>query len=301
MVQREVTARTNIVQFAQEGPEMPDLQWKTLTKRRQSSTKGIPPGKEDLAWVTNTVTLVYGESDAVLVDTFLSQEQSSELAQWLSDSGRNLSAVYITHAHADHFFGLGIVLDRFPQAKAIATAPVVEAITRQTKPDFIKTFWESRFPGQLPKEFATPNVLEGNTFSLEGKQLEVVPLGSTDTVNTTALHVPSIKLVMSGDAVYNNTHLYLAECDERARGEWLHALDIIDELHPVAVVTGHGVLDPDHSPRHIDETRRYIKAFNLVARNTSTRKELYEQMLSLYPNRVNPGALWAAASAVKAT
>jgi hypothetical protein len=54
------------------------LKWKLLTKKRPSSTQGIPPGKEALAWVTNTVTLIYGERDAVLVDTFLSAEHSKE-------------------------------------------------------------------------------------------------------------------------------------------------------------------------------------------------------------------------------
>jgi hypothetical protein len=58
---------------------MPKLNWKLLTKKRGSSTKGLPPGKEDLAWVTNTVVLIYGERDAVLVDTFLSVEHSKEL------------------------------------------------------------------------------------------------------------------------------------------------------------------------------------------------------------------------------
>jgi hypothetical protein len=58
--------------------------------------------------------------------------------------------------------------------------------------------------------------------------------------------------VISGDAVSNNTHLYLAECDEKARVEWLRALDKIQALHPKAVVAGHGVLNPDSSPRHIE-------------------------------------------------
>jgi hypothetical protein len=69
-------------------------------------------------------------------------------------------------------------------------------------------------------------------------------------------------LVVSGDAVYNNTHPYLAECDEKARGEWPRALDKIEALHPNAVAAGHGVLDPDSSPRHIGETRAYIRDFN---------------------------------------
>ncbi|RDJ05049.1 hypothetical protein [Rhizobium grahamii] len=124
-------------------------------------------------------------------------------------------------------------------------------------------------------------------------------LGHTDTSHTTALHVPSIGLVISGDGVYNNTHLYLAECDEAARAGWLHALDIIESLEPKAVVAGHGVLDPDSSPRHIAETRQYLQDFAATIPVTKTVMEFYEKMLCLYPNRVNPGSLWAAAKAVK--
>src|SRR6201993_3760714 len=61
------------------------LNWKLLTKKRGSSTQGLPPGKEDLTWVTNTVTLIYGDRDAVLVDTFLSEQQSRELLDWRFD------------------------------------------------------------------------------------------------------------------------------------------------------------------------------------------------------------------------
>jgi hypothetical protein len=58
---------------------MSKLNWKLLTKKRGSSTQGLPPGKENLAWVANTVALIYGERDAILVDTFLSIKHSKEL------------------------------------------------------------------------------------------------------------------------------------------------------------------------------------------------------------------------------
>ena len=233
-----------------------------LTKKRDSSTQGLPPGKEDLAWVTNTVTLIYGERDAVLVDTFLSVQHSRELVDWVVESDKNLTTIYVTHAHGDHFFGLKLLLDRFPNARAFATASSVAGMQNQIKPDFIKSFWEPRFPGQVPQQLVTPEILKGDTLYLEGDVLKVIELGHTDTANSTALHVPSIGLVVSGDAVYNNTHPYLTECDEKARGEWLRALDKIEALHPNAVVAGHGVLNPDSSPRHIGETRAYIRDFN---------------------------------------
>ena len=278
---------------------MSNLNWKLLTKKRAGVTKGLPPGKEDLAWVTNTVTLIYGERDAVLVDTFLSVQHSKELVDWLVESGKNLTTIYITHAHGDHFFGLKLLLDRFPGAKAFATRSVVAAMQNQIKPDVVRSFWEPRFPGQVPAELVVPEVLDGNTLYLEGEELNVVHLGHTDTSDTTALHVPSIGLVVSGDAVYNNTHLYLAECDERARGEWLAALDKIEALHPRAVIAGHGVLDPDSSPRHIEATRRYILDLNAMVASTSTALDLYERMLALHSDRVNPGSLWATAKTAK--
>jgi glyoxylase-like metal-dependent hydrolase (beta-lactamase superfamily II) len=275
------------------------LKWKLLTKKRGSSTKGIPPGKEALDWVTNTVTLIYGERDAILVDTFLSEEQSKELVEWVTESGRNLTTIYVTHAHGDHFFGLKLLLDRFPNARAVATPAVAEGIRKQVDPDFIKNYWETRFPGQIPKELVVPDVLEGNEMELEGKELMVVQLGHTDTVCTTCLHVPSIDLVVSGDCVYNNTHLYLAECDEAARKEWLAALDKVESLHPRAVVAGHGVLDPDNDPSHIQETRKYIIDFNKTLNSSATARDLYDTMLALYPDRVNPGSLWAACNVAK--
>jgi glyoxylase-like metal-dependent hydrolase (beta-lactamase superfamily II) len=278
---------------------MSKLEWKLLTKKRESATKGVPPGKEALAWVTNTVTLIYGQHDAVLVDTFLSQEHSKELVDWVVESGKNLTTIYITHAHGDHFFGLKLLLNKFPNAKAVATASVVAAIQDQIKPEYVKSFWEPRFPGQLPSQLAAPEVLDSDTFYLEGEELKVVELGHTDTSHTTALYVPSIDLVVAGDGVYNNTHLYLAERDEETVNEWLQALDKIETLHPKAVVVGHGVLNPDSSPRHIAETRRYLRDFVASLASTSTALELYQKMLSLHPDRVNPGSLWGAAKASK--
>jgi len=276
-----------------------ELKWRLLTKKRGSSTQGIPAGKEHLAWVTNSVTLIHGRRDAVLVDTFMSAQHSRELVDWVAGSGKNLVTIYVTHAHGDHYLGLKLLLDRFPNAKAIATAPVVAAIQDQIKPEFVKSFWEPRFPGQLPSQFAAPEVLDGDTLSLESEAVKVVELGHTDASHSTALYLPSIGLVVSGDCVYNDTHPYLAECDEKARNEWLQALDRIESLHPKAVVAGHGVLDPDSSPRHIEETRRYIRDFNACLAMTSTPLELYQRMLSLYPDRVNPGSLWAAAKAAR--
>src|SRR5580704_6870844 len=91
-----------------------DLQWNVLTIKRPGLTRDLPPGKEELMWVANSSTLIYSERNAVLVDTFLTTGQSQTLLDWVVVSGKNLTAIYVTHGHGDHFFGLAALLERFP-------------------------------------------------------------------------------------------------------------------------------------------------------------------------------------------
>jgi hypothetical protein len=106
--------------------------------------------------------------------------------------------------------------------------------------------------------------------------------------------------VVACDAAYNDVHLYLAESNAQTRREWISALDKIESLNPRAVIAGHKRPENDNSPRIVEETRQYIRDFDRLAETTTTAQELYDKMLELYPDRVNPGwALWNSARAVK--
>jgi hypothetical protein len=79
--------------------------------------------------------------------------------------------------------------------------------------------------------------------------------------------------------------------------EWLRALDLIDGPNPHAAVAGQRTGRTD-DPKIPDETRAYIRDFDRIVENTRTPK-LYEQMLTVYPDRINPGALWSSARVEK--
>src|ERR1700720_1144117 len=275
------------------------LSWDVLTIRRPGLTRDLPAGKEELMWVANSSTLIRGERDAVLVDTFLTIEQSQTLLSWVVASGKNLTAIYITHGHGDHFFGLAPLLERFPGAKAVATAEVVGAMREQLSPASIESFWRRLFPGEIPDRLLLAEPLEDNELKLEGHKLVVVNAGRTDTAHSTCLHVPSIGLIVGGDAVYNGIHPYLGETDTGSRLEWISTLDKLEALKPKAVVAGHKVPENDNDPRIIAETRQYLRAFNRLNEATVNARQLYDAMLEIYPDRVNPGSLWGAANTAK--
>jgi glyoxylase-like metal-dependent hydrolase (beta-lactamase superfamily II) len=273
--------------------------WDVFVAKRQGLTRDLPPGKEEWMWVPGSATLIYGEKDAVLVDTLLTVDQAKALVEWVAAHGKNVTTIYLTHGHGDHFFGLGAVLDRFPNARAVATPDVVKVMRRQASPEYVASFWRARYPGQIPERLAIAEELKENVIRLEGRELIAVPLGHTDTDNTTCLHVPSAGLVVAGDAAYNDVHLYLAESNAQTRREWIAALDTIEALKPRAVIAGHKKAEREDSPRIIEETRQYIRDFERLAEETTTARELYDRMLELYPNRANPGSLWGSARSVK--
>src|SRR5713101_5037578 len=263
-------------------------------------TSDLPPGTEQRLWSPISATLISGDRDAVLVDAFITVEQAHALGEWVEAHGKRLTTLYATHGHGDHFFGASTLLQRFPRARLVATPDVVKTMRQQASPQSLASFWTPRFPGQIADQLVLAEELTGNVIDLEGHDLVVVPLGHTDTDNTTCLHVPSIGLVVAGDAAYNDGHLYLAESNAQTRREWIAALDTIESLNPRAVIAGHKRPGKDDSPRIIEETRQYIRDFDRVAETTTTARELYDKMLELYPDRSNPGlALWISARAAK--
>ncbi|MFF8726304.1 MBL fold metallo-hydrolase [Streptomyces sp. NPDC015171] len=259
----------------------------------------LPPDLPRRMWSPITATLITGERDAVLVDALMTAEQAGRLADWVAASGKNLTTVFVTHGHGDHWFGLGTLLERFPHARAVATPAVVRQMEKQMAPEFVASFWRTRFPGQIPDRLVAAEPLDGDRLDLEGNDLVVVGLGHTDTDDTTCLHVPSVGLVVAGDAVYNDVHLYLAESPAEGRRSWLDALDTIAALNPRAVVAGHKRPGRPDDPATIAETRRYLHDFEAVAERTTTPADLYRGMLELHPGRVNQGALWGSARSAK--
>jgi glyoxylase-like metal-dependent hydrolase (beta-lactamase superfamily II) len=280
---------------------MSQLHYESLLARRQGLTRDLPAGdNEDLRWVVNSATLIFGDHDGVLVDTFVTVEQNERLIDWVTAQGRRLTYIYLTHGHGDHVYGIGQLLSAFPGAQAVATAGTIAEARIQASDEVRDGFWGKLFPGQIPQP-VIPDELAGDAIPLEEHELGVIETGHTDTTGTTVLWCPSLRLIVAGDVVYSHTHMFLAETTAASRQEWIAALTRLKDLDPRHVVAGHKQPGGTDDPADIDESIRYLTDFDNAAAQTATPAELYEAVLHKHARRANPGALWGAAKLVKAT
>ena len=116
----------------------------------------------------SAATLIYGRNDAVLVDTFMTVDQSNSLADWVASKHKNLTTIYITHGHGDHWFGVGTILERFPKARVVATASTIAVMQGNASAQGLAA-WGAGFPGQIPANLVLAEELKGNVIDLEGR------------------------------------------------------------------------------------------------------------------------------------
>ena len=247
-----------------------------------------------------TATIVTGPTEAVLVDTLYTPDDVERLAQAIEATGKTLTTIYITHAHFDHYFGLGALLERFPGARGVALPSVAEFIrTTHAAGRALAEYW---LPGKTVDSTVLPEALDGDAILLDGHELRAIEVGQGDIAHSTVLHVPSIDAVVAGDVVYNGVHQMLGVSAPDDWPRWIESVDKIAALNPKVVIAGHKRADlaDDDMPAILDGTRDYITAFIEELAGSQNADELIARMTERFPDRINRATLgFSAAAAIE--
>ncbi|KAH8897279.1 Metallo-hydrolase/oxidoreductase [Thozetella sp. PMI_491] len=261
----------------------------------------LPDGSIGL-WQPTVVTLVSGQSEAVLIDTLFTTDQAAALGDWIEETipGKRLTTIYITHGHGDHWFNGPYMQKRFPGVEIVSTAHSIDHMATQLTPD-LRQFWNELFPGQIDEDsfqiLAKP--LKDNKFTIEGHLFEAVDVGHSDTDETTFLHIPDLDMVVAGDIVYNDVHMWMRESTlQSQRDAWLRSLDKIAIEKPGIVVGSH------HRPGGVDgafnvgASKDYISTYSKLVAVAENAVDLYNKVLAAYPNRIGKLVLWLGCQAM---
>src|ERR1700681_2483283 len=235
----------------------------------------------DQFW-TNSV-IIDGEHEVMLVDAQLTRKNADKVLQEVNATKKPLFIIYIAHEHADHFLGLEVFKEAYPRVRIIANSAVVDRINQVYQERIDK--WQKILGSGATSRVVTISKFDANFIEFEGSKIEVLKNIRGDTDENTMLWIPGQKILIAGDVLFNDMHVYTAETDSKARGEWLNSLNKIRELDPSVVIPGHSKVGaPLDASTAVDFTGSYLLVFEQELKTAKDSDSLINTMKGKFPS-----------------
>lgn len=241
-------------------------------------------------------TLFYGERDAILIDASQLLSDSYRMIAEILKMRRNLTYIYVSHFHPDHHFGLSALQFAFPNAKIVALKSVVKDIA-YTSTDKTDMWAIDRFgPGDIPAKTVVPMPLNEPRLELEGEKVLFSDGWEGDSINNSAVWVPSIKVACATDIAFHDCHLWPIESNVERRVKWRESVRQLGEFDARIVIPGHcddekikimEAVQENGTQTYtdcIDWSLKYLDNYEEVYQTAKSGAEMVEKMTRLYPD-----------------
>jgi glyoxylase-like metal-dependent hydrolase (beta-lactamase superfamily II) len=236
---------------------------------------------DDQFW-TNSV-IVEGTHEVMLVDAQLTKTNAVKVLQGIRETKKPLSIIYITHEHADHFLGLEVFKEAYPGVRIIANSVVTDRINKVYQEKVDK--WKKILGPGATSQVVAIERFDGNFIEFENSKIELLKDVQGDTDENTMLWIPGERILISGDVLFNGMHVYTAETDSKARGNWLNSLHKIRELKPSVVIPGHSKVGaPLDATTAVDFTENYLLAFEEELKEAKDPDSFINTMKERFPS-----------------
>jgi glyoxylase-like metal-dependent hydrolase (beta-lactamase superfamily II) len=227
--------------------------------------------------------IVEGDHEVMLVDAQLTKTSAEKVLQKIKETEKPLSIIYITHEHADHFLGLEVFKGAYPAVTIIATSAVVDRINKVYREKLDK--WQRILGSGASSQVVEISKFDGSYIDFEGSRIQVIKDIQGDTDQNTMLWIPGQRILIAGDVLFDDIHVYTAETDSNARAKWLDTLRRVRELKPSVVIPGHSkagaALDVSTA---VNFTERYVLAFNEELKTAKDPEGLINAMKEKFPS-----------------
>lgn len=229
-------------------------------------------------------TIIEGPENVILVDSQYVLSEASKVADKIEATGKNLQAIWITHAHPDHYLGLEAVLAKFPDTPVYSTADVVEVIEQRTS-NYIEGARQN-YGDDITSNPVFPEVYTEDFLELDGEKIEIIDQVG-DAPHIAMLNIPTANTLIAADTYYMGTHLFMIEANTpEARQAWMETIDFIKALNPDLVIPGHKAPDAslDNSLAGLDDLAKYIETYGNAVSTQNTAEEAMAVIQEAYPD-----------------
>lgn len=241
--------------------------------------------------------LISGPTEAVVVDAGFTRADAYRIAANVLDSGKKLTTVLVSNADPDYYFGAEVLKQLFPDARVVTTPAVRSRI--QAKMQAKLGFWGPKMGANAPQSPVLPDLLQGNTVTVDGEALEV--RGTTGLLaHRPYVWVPALRAVVGNVAVFGNMHVWTADTKTvEERAAWIAQLDEMAALKPAVVVPGHMKAGTPIDAANLSFTRDYLKSFDAAVQESAGSAQLMQAMQAAYPQLGTSLSLEIGAKVVK--
>lgn len=226
--------------------------------------------------------IVTGKTDAVLIDAQWTLSNAHRVIAEILETGRCLKAIYISHAHPDHYFGLGTIAEAFPKARVVGLPEVSSVINNQF---FGKIeHWEKVIGViNVPRKTARIESLNENHLELEGEPIEIIPEVMGDMKYNTVVWIPSIRTLVGSDVLFNQAHPFTCELDAEERQQWIRDIERLERLDAEVIIPGHQKPGMPFDSSSFDFTKDYLVATEEELARTKDVASFYYAMVKRFP------------------
>jgi len=227
--------------------------------------------------------IVTGKTDAVLIDAQFVLSNAHRVVAEILETGKYLKTIYITHAHPDHYFGLGTIAEAFPEARVIAIPSVARTINSQF---FGKIeHWEKVIgPINVCRKTANIEPLTENYFELEGHRIEIISEVMGDMKYNTAVWIPSIKTLYGSDVLFNQAHPFTCEVTAEERKQWIRDIERLETMGAEVIIPGHQKPGMPFDSSSCSFTKDYLVATDEELPKTNDVAGFYYAMVKRFPD-----------------
>jgi glyoxylase-like metal-dependent hydrolase (beta-lactamase superfamily II) len=227
--------------------------------------------------------ILTGKTDAVLIDTQWTLSNAHRVVAEILETGKHLKTIYVTHAHPDHYFGLGPIARAFPDARVTALPSESRIINKQF---FGKIeHWEKIIgPINTPREIVPIEPLTTNYLELEGNRIEIISQVMGDMKYNTVVWIPSIRTLYGSDVLFNQAHPFTCELTLEERKQWIKEIERLETVGAEVVIPGHQKPGMPFDSSSFSFTKEYLIATDEELEKTKDVAGFYYAMVKRFPD-----------------
>lgn len=234
-------------------------------------------------------TLIYGESEAVIIDAGFTNADALRIAANVLDSGKTLTTIFVSQADPDYYFGTSTLTNIFPDAKVISTPAVRDVIKAKMAKKI--AFWGPKMGNNAPVAPVLPEAYTQTSFAIEGHKVEIKGTKGL-LAHRPYLWIPSEKAILGSIGVFGDIHVWTADTQTEAQLDaWSEQLTEMNALKPKLVIPGHMKAGTTLDASNITYTQNYLAAFEKFKAQSKDSKQLIESMNTAYPDAQVPLSL----------